>query len=74
MQVVDFSTRTATNKGTLIEIIFLDTMKYDKTKIKPTINDLSDHNTQIISLENINNVLKKKLPDIVKGYIMGYDI
>jgi hypothetical protein len=35
-------------------------MKYDKTKIKPTINGLSDHNTQIISLENINNVLKKK--------------
>jgi len=49
-------------------------MKYDKTKIKPTINGLSDHNTKIISLENINNVLKKKLSDIVKGRIMGLDI
>jgi hypothetical protein len=59
MQVVYFSALTATNKGKLIDIIFLDTMKYGKTKIKPTINGLSDHNTQIISLENINNVLKK---------------
>lgn len=59
MQVVDFLTRTANSNGMLIDTIFLDTMKYDKISVKPFVNGLSDHNTQIICLRNINTALQK---------------
>jgi hypothetical protein len=64
-QVVDFPTRIINNNGTLIDTIFLDTMICDKIQVKPFINGLSDHNAQIICLQNANiglqqSVSKKK--------------
>jgi hypothetical protein len=53
-QVVDFPTRIINNNGTLIDTIFVDTMIYDKIQVKPFINGLSDHDAQIICLQNAN--------------------
>jgi hypothetical protein len=65
MQVVDFPTRIINNNGTLIDTIFVDTMIYDKIQVKAFINGLSDHDAQIICLQNANiglqqSVSKKK--------------
>jgi hypothetical protein len=54
MQVEDFPTRIINNNGTLIDTIFVDTTIYDKIQVKPFINGLSNHDTQIICLENAN--------------------
>jgi len=51
-QVVDFPTRITNNNGTLIDIIFVDTSLYDKIHVKPHINGLSDHDAQLICLQN----------------------
>jgi hypothetical protein len=64
-QVVDFPTRIINNNGTLIDTIFVDTTIYDKIRVKPFTNGLSDHDAQIIYLQNANiglqqNVSKKK--------------
>ena len=59
-QVVDFPTRRITNKGTLIDVIFVDTTKYDQIQIKPFINSLSDHDAQIICLHKINLISQQK--------------
>jgi hypothetical protein len=53
-QVVDFPTRIINNNGTLINTIFVDTMIYDKIQVKPFISGLSDHDAQIICLQNAN--------------------
>jgi hypothetical protein len=53
-QVVDFLTRITNNNGKLIDNIFVDIMIYDKIQVKPFINGLSDHNAQIICLQNAN--------------------
>jgi hypothetical protein len=58
MQVVDFPTRITNNNRTLIDTIFVDTMIYDKIQVKPFINDLSDHDAQIICLPNANSGLQ----------------
>jgi hypothetical protein len=49
-QVVDFPTKIINNNGTLIDTIFVDTAKYDKIKVNPFTNGLSDHGVQIICL------------------------
>jgi hypothetical protein len=64
-QVVDFPTRIINNNGTLIDTIFVDIMKYDETQVTPFISGLSDHDAQIICLQNANigsqqSVSKKK--------------
>jgi hypothetical protein len=64
-QVVDFPTRIINNSGTLIDTVFVDVMICDKIQVKPFINGLSDHDAQIISLQNANiglqqTVSKKK--------------
>jgi hypothetical protein len=48
-QVVDFPTRIINNNGTLIDTIFVDTMMYDKIRLKIFTNGLSDHDAQIMS-------------------------
>ena len=65
-QVADFPTRIMNNTGTLIDTAFADTSMYDKIEIKPFINGLSDHDTQIICLHKSNltsqqNFQKKNL-------------
>jgi hypothetical protein len=53
-QVADFLTRITNNNRTLIDNIFVDITIYDKIQVKPFINGLSDHNAQIICLQNAN--------------------
>lgn len=61
MQVVDFPTRIGNNKGKFIDTIFLETMKYDKIKVKQFINGLADHDTQKCSvLETLTFHFRKK--------------
>jgi hypothetical protein len=64
-QIVDFPKRIINNNGTLIDTIFVDKTIYDKTPVKPFINGPSDHDAQIICLQNPNiglqqSVSKKK--------------
>jgi hypothetical protein len=60
-QVVYFPARIINNNGTLIDTIFVDTTIYDKIQIKPFINSLSDHDAQIICLQNANIGLQQCL-------------
>jgi len=65
-QIVDFPTRIIKDSGTLIDTTFVDTTIYDKIQVKSFINGPSDHDAQIICLQNVNtglqqNVSKKKL-------------
>jgi hypothetical protein len=65
MQVVDFLTRIINYNVTLIDPIVVENMIYDKIWVKPFINGLSDHDAQIICLQNANirlqqSVSKKK--------------
>lgn len=55
-QVVDFPARIINNSGTLIDTIFVDSIIYDKIQVKPFINGLSDHDAQIICLQNANGL------------------
>jgi hypothetical protein len=60
-QVVDFPRRIINNNGTFIDTIFVDTMTYDKIQVKPFINGLSDHDAQIICLQNANTGLQQSV-------------
>jgi hypothetical protein len=62
--VVDFPTRIANNNESLLDTIFIDITIYDKIQIKPFVNGLSDHDTQIINLNKINLIPKQKVPKI----------
>ena len=61
-QAANFPTRKTNNEGTLIDVIFIDTTKYDQIQIKPIINGLSDHDAQIIYLNKINSKSQPKFP------------
>jgi len=50
-QIVDFPTRITHNSATLIDCIYLDTMRFKKV-IYPHINGLSDHDAQIVTLDS----------------------
>jgi hypothetical protein len=63
-QVVDFPTRINNNNGKLIDIIFVDTLLYDKIQVNPFINGLSDHDAQIIYLQNSNTGLQQRVSKI----------
>jgi hypothetical protein len=58
-QEVDFPTRIINNNGTLTDSIFVDTAIYDKIQVKPFINGLSDHDAQIMCLQNANTGLQE---------------
>jgi hypothetical protein len=61
MQVVDFPTRIINNNGTLIDITFVDTTVCDKIQVNPFINALSNHDAQIICLQNANIGLQQRV-------------
>ena len=50
---VTFPTRILGNSPSLIDNIFINTSKYKEYTICPVINGLSDHDAQIITLDNI---------------------
>jgi hypothetical protein len=47
-QVVYFPTRISNNKGTLIDRIFLDSMKYSCISVYSLENGLSDHHAKLL--------------------------
>ena len=63
-QVVDFPTRIINKNGTSIDTIFVDTMMYDKIRLKIFTNGLSDHDAQIICLQNANIGLQHSVSKI----------
>jgi len=67
MQVVIFPKRIINNNGTFIDTIFVDTTIYDKIQVNPFINGLSDHDTQIICLQNANIGLQQSVSKIKCG-------
>jgi len=52
-QVVNLPMRISNNKGILIDSIFWDSMIYSCIALYPLENGLSDHDEQILILENI---------------------
>jgi exonuclease III len=50
---VTFPTRILGNSSSLLDSIFINTSKYKDYTICPVINGLSDHDAQIITLDNI---------------------
>jgi hypothetical protein len=58
-QVFNFPVRIFINKGTLIDSIFLDNMKYNSTLVYALENGLSDHSAQILVVENMKLPLQK---------------
>ena len=54
MQVINFPTRINANNGTLIDPIFVDTSVFTNIHMEPFINGLSDHDAQIIYLQNVS--------------------
>ena len=53
-QVINFPTSINSNNSTLIDPIFVDTSIFTNIHVEPFINGLSDHNTQIIYLQNVS--------------------
>jgi len=63
-QVITFPTRICTNKGTLIDSIFLDNAKFQNLSVHPFDSGLSDHVAQILTLRNLTVPLQKYIHTI----------
>ena len=62
---VYFPTRTANNSVTLIDNIFIDTRR--NYTIKPCINGLSDHDAQLITLNNFSLPIRNIEPTYIRN-------
>jgi hypothetical protein len=76
-QVVNFPTRICNNKETIIDSLFIDRMKFKNILVFPFVNGLSDHDAQIVSLDNIktlalHSVSKKKFRIINDFTLMNF--
>jgi hypothetical protein len=58
-QEVNFPTRTFKNKGTLIDSLFIDHMKFKSISVHSFVNGLSDNDAQIIHLNNTETSTSK---------------
>jgi endonuclease/exonuclease/phosphatase family metal-dependent hydrolase len=56
---VDFATRIQNKSGTAIDNIFVDNSRLGSTIISPLINGLSDHDAQLLTINNIHAATKK---------------
>jgi hypothetical protein len=63
-QVVNFPTRITKDNESLLDIIFIDTTIFYTVQIKRSVNGLSDHDAQIISLNKIKLTPMQKAPKI----------
>lgn len=59
---MNFPTRVANNKGTLIDSFFLDIVKCNSITAHPLENGLSNLDAQIVILDNLNISLHKMAP------------
>jgi hypothetical protein len=56
VQIIDFPT-TSSTPNSLIDNFFLDRRSYNKFQIYPALNGLSDHDGQILILENLQTMM-----------------
>jgi hypothetical protein len=73
-QVVNFPTRTFNNKGTLIDSLFIDHMKFKSISVHPFVNGLSDHDAQIIHLNNTKTSSSKSIPKNKSQMVNGLSL
>ena len=57
---VDFATRIQNKSSTAIDNIFMDNSRLGSTIISPLINGLSDHDAQLLTINNIYMQQQKK--------------
>jgi hypothetical protein len=57
--IVDFPTRIQNKSATIINNIFIDINRMDNYTVKPLFNDLSDHDAQLLTFNNIKVQLYK---------------
>jgi|GEM_PF-5379509 len=75
-QVIDFPTRIVSS-SVLLKVYFLDKSRIGNFHLLPTLNGLSDHNGQILILENFhlstqNNVPKYEVRQINEDTIQNF--
>jgi hypothetical protein len=58
--IVDFPTRLQNKSATIIDNIFIDINRMDNYTVKPLFNDLSDHDAQLLTFNNIKVQLYKQ--------------
>ena len=58
---VDFATRIQNKSSRAIDIIFVDNSRLGSTIISPLINGLSDHDAQLLTINNTYAATKKSL-------------
>jgi len=56
-----FATRIQNNSSTATDNVFVDKSRINLSSIPPTINGLSDHNAQILTIKNIYATIRKFL-------------
>ena len=61
---VYFPTRIQSNSATAIDNIFINTSKLDDYVILPIVNGLSDHDAQLITINNIHLEVSNNTPFI----------
>jgi hypothetical protein len=61
VHTVTFATRIQNNSSTAIDNIFVDKNRKNLSSISPTINGLSDHNAQILTINNLYATINKFL-------------
>jgi hypothetical protein len=60
MHTAQFATRNQNKSSTAIDNILVDNSRLNITSVSPTINTLSEHNVQVLTIKNIqiiNNFL-----------------
>jgi hypothetical protein len=62
-----FPTRIQNNSATAIDNIFINTSKFDDCIISPIVNGLSDHDAQLIMLNDINLKILNNTPHFTRN-------
>jgi len=65
---VYFPTRIQNNSATAIDNIFIDTSKFDSYVILPIINGLSDHDAQLITINDIHLKVLNNTPRFIRRF------
>ena len=65
---VHFPTRIQNNSATAIDNIFIDTSKYNNYVILPIINGLSDHDAQMITINDIHLKVMNNSPRLIRRF------
>jgi len=64
---VNFPTRIQKNSATAIDNIFINVSKFDDYIISPLINGLSDHDAQLIMINDINLKTLNNTPRYIRN-------